>query len=103
MADVLRIKKNLEDRDKIDVGIFRIDDSGPTVPQLGSVTYSRNEDDGEFGSALSITREAARELLDDLWDAGIRPTKPPEPHALLALTQQQADRLFEVTKLALSK
>lgn len=59
--------------------VFTRERNGDTA--AARVSWTRVPEGGELPVTLSITKDQACRLMDDLWDAGIRPSEAASPQA----------------------
>jgi hypothetical protein len=68
-----------------------------------TVTFAKAPAKDSVPDQISLSAEAAQRMMDDLFDAGIRPTKKPIPSELLAAKDKHIDQIYDLAKLALEK
>lgn len=96
---VIRAQKNVSAPGGVDVTVFDLTNGRAFQ---GRIAYDAEAQEEAVHESLTITTERAQALLDDLWDAGIRPTKP-EPAKLIGAMEKHIGQLFELAATLASK
>jgi len=96
----IRAQKNVSADGGVDVSIFSVSEGKAFQ---GFVSYADDASAESVHESLTITTERAQALLDDLWDAGIRPSRQPEPVKFIAALERHNGQLFELAKTLAAK
>lgn len=98
---VIRARKSVSAGKALDIVLISVSGEGRVHPS--TVHFSEEPATDSIPDQMSLSKEAAQTLMEDLWQAGFRPAKKPEPSALLQAKDRHIDHLFELAKLALGK
>lgn len=94
----IRFRKSVRLQGGVDCVLFAT--RGGQVYPTNITTWDKPAEGATIPDQLSFSQEAAQQVIDDLWDAGIRPTRKPEPPALLAAKEKHIDHLYELARLS---
>jgi hypothetical protein len=99
----IRARKSTSPGKALDIVVFSVEPDGQSVRH--STVHFAEETKGpqeQIQDQLTMSKEAAQALMDDLWDAGVRPTRKPEPSALHEAKNLHIEHLFDLAKMAMS-
>lgn len=97
----IRARKSISAGMALDIVLFSVSAEGRVHPS--TVHFSEDPATDSIPDQMSLSKEAAQTLMEDLWQAGFRPAKKPEPSVLIQAMDRHIDHLFELAKLALGK
>lgn len=95
-GDVVRVGRSRFYFDEIDVFLFRHSDAGRRMQPV-SIEWAVVERGAAVSADMVLGAERAQQLMDDLWDAGLRPTQGRQSEGV---TQAQGRHLEDMRTIA---
>ena len=106
----VHIQRNTDTEGGFGLFVFKQDEKGKGLPVVAgkSLEFEKKEmaAGGEVLPVVVVSDEAAQELFDDLWNAGLRPRGDAVnfvPQPLLEAKEAHIDQLFTLFKLCLER